>query len=63
MTSGYSDQARWICALKPSECADWQQGLLDQEAMELGVSGWAIPMAVDGAGELDAPSGKGQQGP
>ena len=62
-SSDEANQTCWICALKPSERADWQQGLLDQQAQTLGIAGWAVPMAVDDAGELDAPAGKGQHGP
>lgn len=63
MTSGETNPSSWICALKQDELADWQQGLLDLEARTLGITGWAVPMAVNGAGALDPPASTGQQGP
>ena len=63
MSSGQANQSCWICALKQHELADWQQGLLDLEAQARGISGWAVPMAVNGTGALDVPDSRGQQGP
>ena len=63
MSSGRASQSCWICALKQHELADWQQGLLDLEAQARGISGWAVPMAVNGTGALDVPDSRGQQGP
>ena len=42
----------WICSLSPENIEDWAQGLLDEKARLLNISGWIIPLPIDREGNI-----------
>ena len=46
------NDASWICVLKETDIIDWQQGILGSEAIKLGITGWILPLAINGNGEI-----------
>ena len=46
----YNPTDFWVCRLSLEEISEWKQGLFDNHAKQLGISGWIVPVIVNQEG-------------